>query len=191
MKTKSKSAQNPFALTPKEKVARAMNSSDLSASTIRGAAVNHLWAASKLTPLQECLIAVKYAGRQERLSEALQKLVMMRNGKRSSKPTQRFVSLCKLALEEWSIDRCQHCNGRGTMPDKMTPRLLHTCPVCHGTGRYTQKFADRAQALNLPEAVFMKLWLRRYLAILDYLRKQDAAAGKTLSYAEMLLRDDG
>lgn len=85
-------------------------------------------------------------------------------------PHQINDRVCRQALLEWLIDKCQDCGGRTTT--KAARAVVGTCPTCDGTGARRWWDVDRAHALGLSLRDYRRDWAR---SVEDVLRLIDSA----------------
>lgn len=128
----------------RESTGVALNSNHLETSTIHRTATDFVMALGGSPELGSMLWHIKYAGQDHLLLKTLDKLVS-HIWNRPSKPRKHIIAICKLALEEWSIDRCLSCEGKGYLGKRETlQKKMFDCDVCHG-----KKTVKKGKYLNV------------------------------------------
>lgn len=112
----------------------ALNNHSMQVSLIKRTSADFVAALGGVEKLASNLWRIKYAG-DEHLLYATVELFAKHVWRRPGKPKRHIYQLCKMALEEWSVDMCVTCNGNGVIGgrERVEHKLLD-CHPCKGKG---------------------------------------------------------
>lgn len=132
---------------------------------------------------------IKYGGKQGEEVFRAAAHILAGELRRKSKDKRRlgpaYIAVMQCALTEWLHDRCEPCTGTGQTgrSRKQVGRNhppLYVCTTCGGTGAYAPGTLQRADALHMDVATFMKKWEKRYDRVLAMLQRVDRTTGNSI-----------
>lgn len=134
--------------TIREATGVALNTKHMETSYIRRTASDFIAALGGAPELGSCLWRVKYGG-EEHLLHHTYTLLVKHVWRGAGKPRKHIEQICKMALEEWSIDMCVACNGQGHVgrreraENKKVP-----CGECSGKGSQKRRLKSGPGFMN-------------------------------------------
>lgn len=143
--------------------------------TDRETAIDRIAAVASCSRLGSALFTLKFVNRASSYKVATEEMAKRsaRRIPRTSMTMRRKV--CQLALEEWLLDQCTTCGGRGiTIKKNGVYRPCKKCAITpRMTGRRQYKQFERAQALGVDMKEFSK-WETRIESMKTVIFKEHA-----------------
>lgn len=107
---------------------------------------------SHLASLGVSLIAVKAANRADEYARAVAKLAQMVRREARPRPSNTIcLSVSRQAIQEYVVDFCPTCSGKGEVPDLEGlegAQRMKPCPECGGHGKRRYSDSERAEAIG-------------------------------------------
>lgn len=124
-----------------------------------------------LSSLGVSLIALKSANRADELSRAISRLADCLGWIKPRPTSAMRLRIARQAINEYVIDYCPTCQGRGEVPDQdglEGAQRMKPCPECGGHGKRRYSDAERMSGLEVERAQYAQAerWLCEGLAFM-------------------------
>lgn len=149
----------------REKVAYALLAGNLRDDPLKETARDIIHALSFCSRTASALIRFKYAHDAKSYQPAYLLLAdLFKDWWPKTRPAV-IEAMCKRIVDEWVIEKCRHCQGRGFLPARTQRPVPKLCASCGGTARLKVNGVERAKLIGLSHQAYYKTWEARFTKV--------------------------